>query len=76
MFLGKTANELFVGKRNLAVVRLENGIFLYETGRIVGDNGKIDISKTEILMFDQFEWNYNVLGGTVGKAGRIGKELM
>ena len=43
---------------------------------VVGEDGKIDISKVEILMFDQFEWNYNVLGGTVGKAGRIGKELM
>lgn len=42
---------------------------------IVGDNGKIDISKTEILMFDQFRWNYDLLGETVGKAGSAGKEL-
>ncbi len=42
---------------------------------VIGDDGKIDISKAEILMFDQFEWNYNVLGEKVGKAGRVGKEL-
>ena len=36
---------------------------------------KIDISKTELLMFDQFTWNYNLLGENVGKAGRAGKEL-
>ena len=42
---------------------------------VIGDNGKIDISKTEILMFDQFNWNYNVLGEKVGKAGQAGKEL-
>ena len=42
---------------------------------IVGENGKIDISKTELLMFDQFTWNYNLLGENVGKAGRVGKEL-
>ena len=42
---------------------------------IVGDNGKIDISKTEILMFDQFRWNYGLLGETVGKAGNAGEEL-
>lgn len=43
---------------------------------VVGNDGKVDISKTEILMFDQFQWNYNVLGEKAGKAGRIGKELM
>ncbi|MBE6521719.1 MAG: flavin oxidoreductase [Thermoplasmata archaeon] len=42
---------------------------------IVAENGKIDISKTDLIMFDQFNWNYNLLGEKVGKAGQIGKEL-
>ncbi len=43
---------------------------------IIGDDGKIDISKTDLLMFDQFRWSYNVLGDRAGKACSVGKALM
>ena len=42
---------------------------------ILGDNGKIDINKTELLIFDQFTWNYNAVGGVVSKVGQPAKEL-
>jgi len=42
---------------------------------ILDDNGKIDISNTELLIFDQFTWNYNVVGGVVSKVGQAAKEL-
>ncbi len=42
---------------------------------VVGEDGKIDIGKTELLVFDQFTWNYNVVGGKVSKVGQAGKEL-
>ena len=42
---------------------------------IIGDDGKIDISKTELLIFDQFTWNYNVVGEIVDKVGQAGKSL-
>lgn len=44
--------------------------------KVLDDKGKIDISKTGILMFDQYTWSYNALGEKVGKAGSAGKELM
>ncbi len=42
---------------------------------IIGEDGKIDVSKTELLIFDQFTWNYNVVGEKVGKVGQFGKDL-
>ncbi len=42
---------------------------------IVGENGKIDIGKADLLLFDQFSWNYNAIGEVAGKAGQAGKEL-
>ncbi len=43
--------------------------------RIVGENGKIDISEADLILFDQFGWNYNAIGEKAGKAGQAGKEL-
>ena len=42
---------------------------------IIGEDGKIDVSKTELLVFDQFAWSYNVVGEKVGKVGQFGKDL-
>ena len=42
---------------------------------VIGDGGKIDISKMELLIFDQFTWNYNVVGDVVDKVGHAGKSL-
>ena len=42
---------------------------------LIGADGKIDISATDLLVFDQFTWNYNVIGDVVGKAAKEGKAL-
>ncbi|MBR3475722.1 MAG: flavin reductase [Candidatus Methanomethylophilaceae archaeon] len=42
---------------------------------IVGENGKIDIGKADLLLFDQFSWSYNTIGEVAGKAGQAGKAL-
>ncbi len=44
--------------------------------RILADDGKIDASKLDPLIFDQFHWSYYSLGEKVGKACHEGKRLM
>lgn len=43
---------------------------------ILDDNGRVDIEKSGIIMFDQFKAGYYVTGEKVGQAWQSGKELM
>lgn len=44
--------------------------------RILSENDKIDITKLNALIFDQFQYGYYVTGEKVGKAWNEGKKLM
>lgn len=43
---------------------------------VLDEKGSVDITKAEILMFDQFRAGYYVTGEKVGQAWQSGKELM
>ena len=43
---------------------------------VLSDNGKIDPSKLNALVFDQFQHGYYVTGEKVGMAWDAGKDLM
>ena len=44
--------------------------------RVLSENGKVDPSKLNALIFDQFQSGYYVAGEKVGKAWNAGKDLM
>ena len=44
--------------------------------KILGENGKIDPSKVEVLIFDQLKLGYYVIGEKVGQAWNAGAGLM
>ena len=44
--------------------------------RVLSENDKIDITKLNALIFDQFQYGYYVTGEKVGKAWNEGKKLM
>jgi flavin reductase (DIM6/NTAB) family NADH-FMN oxidoreductase RutF len=43
---------------------------------VLSENGKVDPTKLNALIFDQFQYGYYVSGEKVGKAWDAGKELM
>ena len=43
---------------------------------VLSENGKVDPSKLNALIFDQFQHGYYVSGEQVGKAWNAGKGLM
>ena len=43
--------------------------------RVLGENGKVDVSKLNALIFDQFQAGYYISGERVGNAWREGKGL-
>ena len=43
---------------------------------VLSENGKVDPSKLNALIFDQFQSDYYVIGERVGKAWNAGKGLM
>lgn len=43
---------------------------------VLSDNGKIDLTKLNTLIFDQFQSDYYVTGEKVGQAWNPGKSLM
>ena len=44
--------------------------------KVLTENGKVDPSKLQALIFDQFQHGYYVSGEQVGKAGNAGASLM
>ncbi len=44
--------------------------------RVLGENGKVDVSKLNALIFDQFQAGYYISGERVGNAWIEGKELV
>ena len=44
--------------------------------KVLSENGKVDPSKLNALIFDQFQSGYYVAGEKVGKAWNAGKDLM